>query len=204
MPAIRHSKFRRFGGRGQCRLGQCLVHRSSMDRNLFRPSWHTSFRALSRLWRLQVHNSPNLICVEPVFLHTRSRRALHSEGQSQSLPKPMLLNGPNRQIYRRFRAASARVSYTCEEIHYNRRHTSSESGVGALRLRQPDGRRTHVGSIQYSLSAKPFCQAKEIGSAVTSGRSRAGSPRAGRVRYARARKCRAGPPPATSGYFRNR
>src|SRR5438034_10730392 len=32
--------------------------------------------------------------------------------------------------------------------HYNRRHTSSEPGVSALRLRQPDGRRTHVGSIR--------------------------------------------------------
>src|SRR5438876_6419001 len=42
--------------------------------------------------------------------------------------------------------------------HYNRRHTSSEPGVSALRLRQPDGRRTRVGSIPISLSAKPFCQ----------------------------------------------
>ena len=32
--------------------------------------------------------------------------------------------------------------------HYNRRHTSSESGVIALRPRQAHGRRTRVGSIR--------------------------------------------------------
>src|SRR5207245_11563847 len=58
----------------------CLVHRSSMDRNLFCPSWHTSFRALSRLWRLQVHRGGR--CIRRAIL-----RALHLDSDELGLPQ---------------------------------------------------------------------------------------------------------------------
>src|SRR5207249_10822400 len=49
-----------------------------------------------------------------------------------------------------WRDGSERLCQETDEssTHYNKRHTSSASGVSALRPRQPHGRRTRVGSIR--------------------------------------------------------
>jgi hypothetical protein len=69
-----------------------------------------------------------------------------------------------------WRDGSERLCQETDEssTHYNRRHTSSESGVSALRPRQPCGRRTRVGSIRSvfrrsrSAKARPSPQGRPI------------------------------------------
>jgi hypothetical protein len=70
-----------------------------------------------------------------------------------------------RCLHAGWRDGSERLCQETDEssTHYNKRHTSSASGVSALRSTQPYGRRTRVGSIRSIFRRSHSAKARAMG-----------------------------------------